>query len=58
VAALRAQHLLAVGAGENVVRLVPPLNIGEDEVREACARLDAALTALGSGAPAAAAHHG
>ncbi len=48
VSALRAQHMLAVGAGENVIRLVPPLNIGEDEVREACARLDAALTSLES----------
>jgi len=58
VTALRAQHMLAVGAGDNVVRLVPPLNIGEDEVREACARLDAALTSLKAAAPAAAAHHG
>jgi len=58
VTALRDQHMLAVGAGDNVVRLVPPLNIGEDEVREACARLDAALTSLKAAAPAAAAHHG
>jgi len=46
VAALRAQHMLAVAAGDNVVRLVPPLTIGEDEVGEACDKLDAALTAL------------
>ncbi len=57
VAALRDQHMLTVGAGDNVVRLVPPLNIGEEETREACARLDAALTALRAKAPAAA-HHG
>jgi len=57
VAALRAQHMLAVGAGDNVVRLVPPLNIGEDEVRDACARLDAALTALGSTGAGNAAQH-
>jgi acetylornithine/N-succinyldiaminopimelate aminotransferase len=47
VAALREQHMLAVGAGENVIRLVPPLNIGDEEVREACASLNAALTTLG-----------
>jgi len=58
VAALREQHMLAVGAGENVIRLVPPLNIGDEEVREACASLDAALTTLGGHARAAAAHHG
>jgi len=46
VAALRAQRLLAVGAGDNVVRLVPPLIIGEGEMREACDSLDAALSAL------------
>jgi len=32
---LRARHLLAVGAGGNVVRLLPPLIIDEDHVREA-----------------------
>ena len=31
----RARHLLAVGAGANVVRLLPPLLIGEEHVREA-----------------------
>ena len=30
VDALRDEHLLAVGAGENVVRLVPPLIVSED----------------------------
>jgi acetylornithine/N-succinyldiaminopimelate aminotransferase len=58
VAALRAQNMLVVGAGDNVVRLVPPLCIGDAEVREACARLDVALSALGSNARTAAAHHG
>ncbi len=32
---LRAHHMLAVGAGGNVVRLLPPLIINEDHVREA-----------------------
>lgn len=35
VAKLRARRLLAVGAGGNVVRLLPPLIIDEDHVREA-----------------------
>ena len=44
--ALLDEHMLTVGAGENVVRLLPPLIIGEAEVeaclkavRSACARL-------------------
>jgi acetylornithine/N-succinyldiaminopimelate aminotransferase len=32
---LRARHLLAVGAGGNVVRLLPPLIVEEEHVREA-----------------------
>lgn len=35
VAKLRARHLLAVGAGGNVVRLLPPLIVDEDHVRDA-----------------------
>jgi acetylornithine/N-succinyldiaminopimelate aminotransferase len=33
VAAARAEHLLTVGAGDNVVRLIPPLTITRDEAR-------------------------
>ena len=44
--------MLAVGAGENVVRLLPPLNVSEAEIDGAIDRLDAALAAL---APATAA---
>ncbi len=40
VAKLRANGLLAVPAGDNVVRLLPPLIIGEEEVEEAIAILD------------------
>ena len=50
VAALRTEKLLAVGAGDNVVRLLPPLTIEESHLDEAmeklahaCAALDAAL---------------
>jgi acetylornithine/N-succinyldiaminopimelate aminotransferase len=35
VDALRAHHMLAVGAGANVIRLLPPLIIDESHVREA-----------------------
>ena len=45
-AALRDQHMLSVGAGDNVLRFLPPLNITEAEVSEAISRLDAACTAL------------
>ena len=44
VAAARNQGLLIVGAGENVVRLLPPLIVCEDQVRDAVKLLsDAAL---------------
>lgn len=42
----RAAGLLVVGAGDNVVRLLPPLIIGEAEVAEAVARLDRAASAV------------
>ncbi len=34
-------------AGDNVVRVLPPLIIGEDEIAEGVARLDAACAGLG-----------
>ncbi len=42
VAAARKQGLLVVGAGDNVVRLLPPLIIEEAQVREAMAMLSTA----------------
>jgi acetylornithine/N-succinyldiaminopimelate aminotransferase len=42
VNALIAERLLTVAAGENVVRLLPPLIIGEEEVEEAAAAIDRA----------------
>jgi acetylornithine/N-succinyldiaminopimelate aminotransferase len=45
---LRQHKLLAVGAGDNVVRLVPPLIIGADEIAEACAAIDAACRSWGA----------
>jgi acetylornithine/N-succinyldiaminopimelate aminotransferase len=48
--ALRAEKMLTVQAGDNVVRLLPPLIVGEAEIDAACAKLDAACVALKSGA--------
>lgn len=45
-AAARARHLLVIPAGDNVIRLLPPLIVGEAEVDEAVARLEAAATDL------------
>jgi acetylornithine/N-succinyldiaminopimelate aminotransferase len=43
---LRAEKMIAVGAGDNVVRLLPPLIIGEKEIAEAVGRIDRACTRL------------
>ena len=48
--ALRAEKMLTVQAGDNVVRLLPPLIIGEDEIDLAIASLDAACVAVKNGA--------
>ena len=42
-----AQHLLTVPAADNTLRLLPPLNITDDEIAEAVARLDRAAASLG-----------
>ncbi len=44
--ALRDEHLLAVGAGDNVVRLYPPLIVSDEEVGEAMGMLDRACARL------------
>ena len=46
VDALRAEHVLAVAAGDNVVRLLPPLVISESEISEGMERLDRAASAI------------
>ena len=46
VDALREEHMLAVGAGDNVVRLVPPLIVSEAEVGDAMGMLDRACARL------------
>jgi acetylornithine/N-succinyldiaminopimelate aminotransferase len=45
-AAMRAEDMLGVGAGENVIRLLPPLIISDAELDEGVRRFDAALAAL------------
>jgi len=44
--ALRAEKVLAVAAGDNVVRLVPPLIVSDEEIGEAIKRLDRACTSV------------
>lgn len=46
VAAARAQNLILVGAGDSVVRLLPPLIISDADITEAFNRLDAACAAM------------
>lgn len=46
VQAMRNEHLLAVPAGDNVVRLLPPLIVTAEEAREALSRTEAALDML------------
>jgi len=45
-AAARAQKLLTIPAGDNVVRLLPPLIISEEELSEGVRRLDRTCRAL------------
>jgi acetylornithine/N-succinyldiaminopimelate aminotransferase len=46
VDATRAENMLTVGAGDNVVRLLPSLIVSEQEMAEGVARLDRALARL------------
>ena len=46
VTALREQKLLTVGAGDNVVRFLPPLIVTEAEIEESVTRLERACAAL------------
>ncbi len=41
-----AQHILTVPAADSTLRLLPPLNIGDDEIAEAVERLDRAAASL------------
>ena len=46
VMAMRNEHLLSVPAGDNVVRLLPPLILTAEEARDALSRIEAALDML------------
>jgi acetylornithine/N-succinyldiaminopimelate aminotransferase len=46
VRATQAEGLLTIAAGDNVVRLLPPLIVSESEIGEAVAGLDRACSAL------------
>ena len=46
VTAALAEGLLVVGAGDNVVRIIPPLNVAEHEISEGLDRLARALAAV------------
>lgn len=46
IAAARNHKLLAIGAGDNVVRLLPPLIISDADISEAFNRMDAACASL------------
>lgn len=50
VAALRDEKLLAIGAGDNVLRILPPLNVTQDEIDVAIKALEAACVKLRAGA--------
>jgi acetylornithine/N-succinyldiaminopimelate aminotransferase len=46
VEALRDEKVISVGAGENTVRLLPPLNISPDDLAVALQKLEAACQAI------------
>jgi acetylornithine/N-succinyldiaminopimelate aminotransferase len=46
IAAARAQKIFVIGAGDNVVRLLPPLIVSDGDIAEAFNRLDAACAAI------------
>ena len=46
VAALRAENMLAAAAGDNVVRMLPPLVVTEADLGEAIQRIDRAATRI------------
>jgi acetylornithine/N-succinyldiaminopimelate aminotransferase len=45
LAACYAQELITVPAGDNVIRLLPPLNLSDEEIGQAVSRLDNAASA-------------
>ena len=46
LAALYDQHMLAVPAGDNVLRILPPLNVSADEIADGLERLERAAQSI------------
>jgi acetylornithine/N-succinyldiaminopimelate aminotransferase len=46
VEALMSERMLSVGAGDNVVRLLPPLTVSEAEIIEACDKINSACAVV------------
>jgi acetylornithine/N-succinyldiaminopimelate aminotransferase len=46
VEALLGERMLSVGAGDNVVRLLPPLTVSEAEIIEACDKINSACAVV------------
>ncbi|MFO1170633.1 MAG: aspartate aminotransferase family protein [Hyphomicrobiaceae bacterium] len=46
LSAMIGEHLLAVPGGDNVIRLLPPLTVSQDEIREAVAKIGKAAQAV------------
>lgn len=53
VSAMRDQKMIGIAAGDNVVRLLPPLIVRDEETAEALRRLEAACVALEQASAAA-----
>ncbi len=52
IGACIAEKLLTIGAGDNVVRLLPPLIVTDEDISEAVARLDRVCASLAPAKPA------
>jgi acetylornithine/N-succinyldiaminopimelate aminotransferase len=52
IEALLDEKLLGIGAGDNVVRLLPPLIVSEAEIAEACEKISSACAKLARHLPA------
>jgi acetylornithine/N-succinyldiaminopimelate aminotransferase len=46
---LRAEKMITVAAGDNVVRLLPPLIVSESEIAEGVSRLERACARIANG---------
>jgi acetylornithine/N-succinyldiaminopimelate aminotransferase len=49
VVALRDEKMLSIGAGDNVLRILPPLNVTQDEINIAVTAIETACAKLRAG---------